>query len=207
MFNSNKISLGEINICLNQIFLPNKEIDSRRYNLFDSRKKFIWFEQVFIWSEDTLFGSNKFYSIEINYSLKSKKVFQTNNFLWFNQIFFLCMECYYTKIYLVIRKDFLKFCWDNRINEVLTHCKTKSVIPVMTILRLYIANCIRTGIVSARAHKLHDTHDPRHNSRPACIHDAQHRSSRGRLRDASVEKNFYYSRRKNNKTSNSIPLT
>ena len=94
MFNSNKISLGSINICLKQInFSSNQKnnalICRERYNLFNLRQKFIWFKQIFIWFKDTLFESNKFYLIRINHFFTPKKVFQTNNFLWFNQIFFL----------------------------------------------------------------------------------------------------------------------
>ena len=63
-------------------------IYGRRYNLFDLKQKFIWFEQIFIWFKDTWFESNKFYSIQINNFFKSKKFFQTNNFLWFNFISF-----------------------------------------------------------------------------------------------------------------------
>ena len=61
---------------------------SQRYNLFDLRHKLIWFEQILISFKDTLFESNKFYLIQINHFFKAKKVFQTNLFLWFNQIFF-----------------------------------------------------------------------------------------------------------------------
>ena len=36
-----------------------------------------------------MFESNKFYFIQTNHFFKSKKVVQTNHFLWFSQIFFL----------------------------------------------------------------------------------------------------------------------
>ena len=93
MFHSNKISLNQINICLNQIiFLQNKEINAliygQKYNYFDLRQKFIWFEQILIWFKDILFESNKFCFIQTNHFFKSKKVVQTNYFLWFNRIFF-----------------------------------------------------------------------------------------------------------------------
>ena len=52
-----------------------------RYNLLDLRQKFICFEQNFSWFKNTLFESNKFNLIQINDFFKSKKVFETNNFL------------------------------------------------------------------------------------------------------------------------------
>ena len=70
--NQNKISLGQINIYLNQInFSSNKQmitfVYDQKYNLFALRQKFISFEQVYIWFQDTLFDSNKFYFIQINH--------------------------------------------------------------------------------------------------------------------------------------------
>ena len=50
---------------------------------------FIWFDQIFIWFTDSLIEWNKFYFIQMNDFFNSKKVFQKNNFLWLNQIFFL----------------------------------------------------------------------------------------------------------------------
>ena len=43
---------------------------------------------IIIWIslKDTLFQSSKFYLIQINHFSKSKKVFETNKFLRFNQI-------------------------------------------------------------------------------------------------------------------------
>ena len=52
----------------------------QRYNLFDSRQKFIRSEQIFIWSKDILFKSKKFCFIETKYFLTSKNLFRTNNF-------------------------------------------------------------------------------------------------------------------------------
>ena len=76
-----------------KLFLQNKAINvliyGQSYNLFDSRQKFIWFEKIFIRFKDNLFESNNFYLIKINHFFNSKKDFQTNHFLWFNQIFFL----------------------------------------------------------------------------------------------------------------------
>ena len=61
----------------------------KRHNLFVLRPQLICFEQIFIWFKNTFFKPNKFYLIQINHFFKSKKVFQKNNFLWFNQIFSL----------------------------------------------------------------------------------------------------------------------
>ena len=73
------------------IFLQNKEINAliygQRYNLFDLRQKFIWFEQIFICSKDILYESNKFCFIKKKNFFTSKKVFQTNNFLIQSNIF------------------------------------------------------------------------------------------------------------------------
>ena len=55
-------------------------IYGHRYNLFDLRQKFIWFEKIFIWSKDILFESNKFCFIKTKHFFTSKKVFQINNF-------------------------------------------------------------------------------------------------------------------------------
>ena len=52
------------------------------------KKKFIWYKQIFIWPKDILFDLNKCYLIQINLLFESKKAFQTNYFLLFNQIFF-----------------------------------------------------------------------------------------------------------------------
>ena len=63
--------------------------------------KFILFEQIFIWFKDTYFESNKLYLFQKNYFFESKKVFQTNNFLWFNQIFFLSVDHKQTILYIL----------------------------------------------------------------------------------------------------------
>ena len=57
-----------------------KMIYGQRYNLFDLRQKFIWFEQIFIWPKDILFESNTFCFIKAKHFFTSNKVFQTNNF-------------------------------------------------------------------------------------------------------------------------------
>ena len=46
----------------------------------------------------------KFYLIQVNHLFKSKKVFQTNNFLWFNQIVFLSVQ-FFEK--LLLKRRFL----------------------------------------------------------------------------------------------------
>ena len=57
-------------------------------NCFDSNKKFIWFQQIFICPKDILFELNKCHLIKINLLFEKKKAFQNNYFLSFNQIFF-----------------------------------------------------------------------------------------------------------------------
>ena len=44
---------------------------------------------MFIWPKDVLCELNKCYLIQINLLFESKKAFQTNYLLLFNQIFFL----------------------------------------------------------------------------------------------------------------------
>ena len=68
-------------------------------------KKIVCFKQIFIRSKDILFELNKFYFIQINNFLKSKKIFQKNNFFWFNQIFFLSVHS--EKIYDWIKQNYL----------------------------------------------------------------------------------------------------
>ena len=96
-FNSNKTSFDQMKICLNWIYFSiKKQIMAPLYgqlnNLFDSRKKFIWFVQIFIWFLDISFDPNKYHLIQINLLFKSKQVFQTNYFLWLKQNFFLSAE-------------------------------------------------------------------------------------------------------------------
>ena len=90
--------LNNSNICL----IKHKQIIAfvygLRYDLFDLKQKFIRLKTFFILFKDTLFQPNKFYLIQMNHFFESKKVSQTNNFLWFNQIFFLNVDNY--RIYM-----------------------------------------------------------------------------------------------------------
>ena len=54
-------------------------------NLFDLNK-FLFGSRYFVWIKQILFDSNK------SFFFKSMKVFQKNNFHWFNQIFFLSVD-------------------------------------------------------------------------------------------------------------------
>ena len=47
---------------------------------------------MFIWLKYILFEFNKCYSIQLNLILETKKAFQTNYFLSFNQIFFMRVD-------------------------------------------------------------------------------------------------------------------
>ena len=84
------------NICLNQINFSPKQRN--------------WC--INIWIKDTLLGAKNFHSIQMNHFSKSKKVFQTNNFHWFNHIFFLCANItkWWKNISLKNLKKLKSFC-------------------------------------------------------------------------------------------------
>ena len=58
LFEANKISLDEINICSNQIIFCLKSNKLQKI-----LQKLILFKQIFIWYKDILFESDKFYFI------------------------------------------------------------------------------------------------------------------------------------------------
>ena len=102
MFSLNNFLWFKEMICLIQtkylwiklIFLQNKEINAliygQRYNMFDSRQKFIWFEPIFIWSKDILFESKNFVLLKQNISLHKRKCFIQIIFLIQSNIFSEC---------------------------------------------------------------------------------------------------------------------
>ena len=75
----------------------------------------IW-TNFYLVQRDTLLESIKFYLIQINHSFKSKKIFKTNNLIWFNQIFFLS----------VVRKLFLGL---PIFSQLLYSCSLKYKLP------------------------------------------------------------------------------
>ena len=97
LFDSNKVSLNQINICSNQInfcLKSNKlylwpyiialiSLFWRKINLIQTN--IYLFQRYLVWIKQILFHLNK-------HLFKSKQVFQTNHFLWFNQIFFLSVR-------------------------------------------------------------------------------------------------------------------
>ena len=89
------------------------------YQFLCFEEKLIWLKKKFIWSKDILFESNKFCFIKTKHFFKSKKVVQTNHFLWFNQIFFLsvyiCVSFLVSEIIQQVRSWMASF-WSNFSN-------------------------------------------------------------------------------------------
>ena len=72
---------------------------------------------IFICPKDILFDLNKCYLIRINLLFESKRVFQTNYFISFNQIFFPI--CYGKSIYVInLRMESTKSIGLSHVNNM-----------------------------------------------------------------------------------------
>ena len=87
MFDSNKISLNQINICLNQINFSPKQ----RNECID-----IWSKILFVWFKAEIYLVQRYFvSFKQNISSHQRKCFKQIIFLIRSNIFFACV-CYYS---------------------------------------------------------------------------------------------------------------